>query len=181
MLHGDMEWNYIWKCLNAFLMTCSTSSPSYPIFTATSFSVFLVPKTWLKNRAIFVKSKESIFCVGTATQSTLLTDPFYTALYLWIHYHQANTLSDTHWSNCPMLIVGVHGIFFITALLSFHHQLHQLDDLIHLNLVPYITPRRIHMQFFSVPVWTWPDTVDATDQDCVSTLCETRLVRNSAW
>ena len=31
----------------------------------------------------------------------------------WIqrHSHQANSLSDTHWSNCTMLSVDVHGIF----------------------------------------------------------------------
>ena len=36
------------------------------------------------------------------------------------------------------------------------------------------------MQIFSVPVFTQPDTVDITDQDCLVTLRETSLVQNSA-
>ena len=70
--------------------------------------------------------------------------------------------------------------FSLTPLLSFHHKLHHLHDFLHLKVAPYIPPKRLHMKLVSMPVFKWPDTVDVTDQDCLTTLRDTRCVCNSA-
>ena len=77
-----------------------------------------------------------------------------------------------------MLSVGVHEIFSLVPLLSFHHQLRHLQYLLLLNAVPLIPPNMIHVQLVSLPVLTRPDAVEITDQDCLVTLCDTRLVGN---
>ena len=51
------------------------------------------------------------FCGVTSPQYPQVTYPSCTSLYIQIHSHQSNSLSDTHWSNFTMLSVGVHGIF----------------------------------------------------------------------
>ena len=82
--------------------------------------------------------------------------------------------------NFPMLSVVFTEYFFLIYLLSFHHQLHHLHDFLHLNLTPYIPSRRIHMQLVSVSIYTHTDAVDASVQDCLDNIQDTRLVENSA-
>ena len=68
--------------------------------------------------------------------------------------------------------------FSLTPPLSFRHQLHPLHYFLHLNLSPYITLRRIHMQLVPVTVCTHPDAVYITYQDFLATICDTRFVIN---
>ena len=70
--------------------------------------------------------------------------------------------------------------FSIIPLLSFHHQLHRLHDLLHVNLVPYIPPRSLYVKLLSMPVCKQPDVADVTGQDFLTNLRDTRLVGNSA-
>ena len=70
--------------------------------------------------------------------------------------------------------------FSLVPILSFNDQIHRLHASLHLNLSPYILPSRLHMQLVYVPVCTWTDAVDVTDQDCMYTLCYTILVGNTA-
>ena len=85
--------------------------PHRHLFFFTTFYVFLVSITELKKAATLVLSEESIFCGVTASQSPLATDPSYTSLQIQIHSHQYNPFFDKHWSNCLVLIMGVHRIF----------------------------------------------------------------------
>ena len=68
--------------------------------------------------------------------------------------------------------------FYLIPPLSFHHQRHHLHDLLHLNIAPCIPTRMLHMQLLSVTLCTRPDTVDVTDQDCLATLRDNRIVGN---
>ena len=152
MLHSYVSWNDTWARLNALPMKFSMFSPLSPVLFSANIFVFLVETTRLKNRVTFVLSE--VFCVSTALQHPLLKNPYCTSSYLQIHFHQSNPLSDPHWSNYPMSNVGFDGILFLCPLISFHHQLHRLLDSLHLNIAPYIPPRRIHMQLMYVPIYT---------------------------
>ena len=179
MLHDDVELNDTCKYWKSLLIMCLTFSPFSPVLFSTNFSVLLVATTVWKNYATFVLSEESLFFWRhwrTDPQSTLVTDPSCTWLWLQSHYHQAHSLSDSKWSNFYMLSVGVHIIFFSypPPLLSFQHQLHNLHYFLHLNTTPYIPPRRIQMKLVYLPVCMRTDVVDITDQDCMSTLLDTR-------
>ena len=70
--------------------------------------------------------------------------------------------------------------FYLIPLLSLYYQIHNFHDLLHLNLAPYIPYRRLHVKLVSVTVCKRPDTVDVTEQDCIATLCGTRIIRNLA-
>ena len=80
----------------------------------------------------------------------------------------------------PFLVWVFTEYVSLTPLVSFHRHLHHLHYFLHLNISPYIPPRRLHMQLVSVPVCTWPDTVYFTYQDCLTTLRDTRIVGNSS-
>ena len=70
--------------------------------------------------------------------------------------------------------------FCLAPLISYHHQLQHLHYFLHLNISPYIPPRRLQMELVSVPLYARPDAVDISDQDCLVNLRDTRLVGNLA-
>ena len=178
ILQYDMDWNYTWTHWKAFLLMSSTSYPYSPALFSADFSMFLVETTVWKNFATFVLSY--LFCGVTSLQFSLVTNPSQTSSYIQSHSHQANSLYDSRWSNCPMFSVGVHGVFFSRppSLLPPSASEPPLFPLP--QYCPIHSTHDYSRATFSVSIYAQPDAVDITDQDCLTTLFDTRIVENLA-